>query len=814
VIVLKFGGTSVANAKNIERVRAIVADQPKPCIVVVSALGGVTDLLLSCANDALTGKLNSPALDEIKTRHYDVISSLLPQTEQKTLHQSINSKFERFEQILESVSQLHELSPKTIALVSSLGEILSSGVIGKVFQSQGLDCKHVDSRDIMVTDSTYLKAKVDFEKTNANFKNLVNSEADVFLMGGFIARDEHGETTTLGRGGSDYTAAIAAAAVDAKELQIWTDVCGILSADPRVVNEPLALTEVSYEEAMELSHFGAKVIYPPTIIPAKTKQIPVVIKNTFSPDHVGTKIHGNEIEETTSIKGISSIKNIGLVSVIGSGMIGIAGFSHRLFRALHNENINSILITQASSEHSITVAIGNEEIHRAVRALEAEFRMELMEKSIEKIRIDENLGIVSVVGNNMRNQIGLCGQIFSALGKNGINIISLAQGSTERSISVVIEEQDLSKAINVLHGTFFENTLTTLHLFIMGVGLVGSELLRQIDQQKEILKKENHIDIKVIGIANSRKMIFDEQGIDLTTVKQQLNDSEQASNHQKFIENIEQLNLTNSVFVDNTASAEVAAIYQQVVAENISIVTCNKIAAASPLSEFLALKKTIQKNRSTFLFETNVGASLPIISTIKDMVASGDRIQRIEAVLSGSLNYIFNEYNSTKTFAEVVKEAQSLGFTEPDPRIDLSGLDVKRKILILSRVSNMMLDQTDVETVSFLPESTLRVDTVNQFFEALTNEEDYFKNLYTTAKEKGACLKVVATFDAREQKAFVQLREVMPDSPYFQLGGKDNIVLITSDRYAEDPLIVRGAGAGAAVTASGVFGDILKVLRS
>ncbi|MBX2845428.1 MAG: bifunctional aspartate kinase/homoserine dehydrogenase I [Saprospiraceae bacterium] len=810
MIVLKFGGTSVATAENILKAKDIVASKQFPVVVVVSALGGITDKLLTCARLAVNKEDYSATLSAIETRHVETIKALIPYSEQSAVLAEVQVKFNKLVSILEGIRTLNELSDKSIALISSLGEILSSYIISKAFQAGGLNVKHLDSRDIIKTDSTFLKAKIDKGLTAHNF--LANTSGhDIYLMGGFIASNKEGITTTLGRGGSDYTASIAAACLNAEHLEIWTDVNGILSADPKLVNQAVSLKSVSYEEAMELSHFGAKVIYPPTIIPAQEKEIPIYIKNTFEPESQGTKIYKNGDDHEASIKGITSIKNITLISVIGSGMIGIPGFSYRMFQALSNRNVSAILITQASSEYSITVGISAADKSAALSALEQEFALELKDRSIEEIRVDEDMAIVSVVGNNMRHQVGLSGKLFSTLGKNGINIISLAQGSTERNVSTVIHKNDLAKAVNVLHETFFEYSYATINLFIMGVGLVGSELLQQIAQQRDFIKQNDHVDIRVVGLSNSRKMVLDPEGIDLNNWQASLDHSDVVANHEAFLEAMRTMNLRNSIFVDNTASESVAQLYTEIAQNNFSIVTCNKIAAAAPLEAYNSFIKAVQKNRVTFRNETNVGASLPIISTIKDMVNSGDKIRGIEAVLSGSLNFIFNNYDTSRSFADVVREAQKEGYTEPDPRVDLSGMDVKRKILILARVSGYALDQDEVETISFLPDGSMEAEDVDAFYALLEQKEDYFQALYKNAASAGKKLKVVATFDG--QSAKVALQEVGPDSAYFNLGGKDNIVLLTSDRYPS-PLVIRGAGAGAAVTASGVFGDILKVWRS
>jgi len=812
MIVLKFGGTSVANAENILRVKDIVASKEEQQIVVVSALGGVTDLLLNSAKSALHKKDFSEVLKTIEERHISTVRELIPYQDQSSIIAQLQIKFNELANLLNGIELLNELSDRSLALISSFGEVLSSYIVNEAFNAHGIDSTHFDSRKIIQTDSNYLKAKVNMAATKDALNSALVNASPVCVMGGFISSDRKGNITTLGRGGSDYTASIVAATVEAKHLEIWTDVDGILSADPRIVNQAVSLGSVSYEEAMELSHFGAKVIYPPTIIPAKEKKIPIFIKNTFAPEKLGTKIHANGTDEEASIKGITSIKDIVLASVIGSGMVGIPGFSSRMFSALHRKDVNAIMITQASSEHSISVGINASDKAAALEALHEEFKIEIAEKSIDRIRLDDDMSIVSVVGNNMRHQIGLSGKIFSTLGKNGVNIISLAQGSTERNISTVVEQKDLAKAVNVLHETFFESSYSRLNLFIMGVGLVGSELIKQIKQQHDFIREQDHVDIKVISLANSRKMLFNPSGIDLDNWDKELNDSEQVTNHSDFIKRMADLNLRNSIFVDNTASEDVAKLYGQVAASNISIVACNKIAAASSLADYKALTKVIRKNRTNFRFETNVGASLPVISTITDMVTSGDKIQKIEAVLSGSLNFIFNNYDGSNTFASVVKDAQNEGFTEPDPRVDLSGTDVKRKILILTRVSGYELEPEDVETVSFLPEGSMEASSVDDFYELLKEHESHFQSMYKNATDKHAKLKVVATFEDR--KAKVALEEVTTESAYYNLGGKDNIVLLYSDRYSEDPLIIRGAGAGAAVTASGVFGDILKTLRS
>ena len=617
----------------------------------------------------------------------------------------------------------------------------------------------------------------------------------------------HKETTTLGRGGSDFTASIYAAALNADELQIWTDVSGMYTANPRVVKQAYPISEISYEEAMELSHFGAKVLYPPTIQPALRKEIAIRIKNTFEPESAGTLICKNP-ENGNEVKGISHIEDVSLITLEGGGMIGIPGFSKRLFETLSVAKINVVFITQASSEHSICVGVYEDDAVKAKELLDETFSIEIDKKKIKPIIVEKELAILAVVGESMKNYQGLSGQMFSALGRNNVNVRAIAQGSSEKNISAVINKYDAKKALNILHEQFFEEKTKQLNLFVTGVGNVGERFLAQLQQQKDFLKENLKLNIRVIGIANSRKMAFSDHGIDLNNWKEALENGEPTtldSFHQK----VKEANHRNSVFVDNTANQQVSEIYEKYLRESISVVTCNKIACASNFDNYKTLKQVSRKYNASFLFETNVGAGLPIIDTLKNLINSGDRVQKIQAVLSGSLNFVFNNFNENSTFHDVVAAAQKEGYTEPDPKIDLSGVDVARKILILARESGYQLELEDIANNAFLPEDSLKTDNNDDFYASLTKNEGHFQNIFKEANDKDCRLKYVAEFV--DGKANVGLQHIPSDHPFYNLEGSDNIVLFFTDRYPENPLIIKGAGAGADVTASGIFADVIRI---
>ncbi|GLB52373.1 bifunctional aspartate kinase/homoserine dehydrogenase I [Neptunitalea chrysea] len=810
--VLKFGGTSVANAENIQKVKAIVASEKveKNMVIVVSALGGVTDLLLKTASLAVNhDETYKETLQYIEDRHLETIQNLIPITSQSPIISKVKQDLNQLETLFEGLFLLGEMTPRTSDKIVSYGELLSSYIISEYFKASQLDAALKDSRDLIKTNNQFGKALVDFKLTNTNcYFYFKSAKQLITVVPGFVSSTLEGETTTLGRGGSDYTAAIIAGATDANLLEIWTDVSGMYTANPKVVKQAKAIEKISYEEAMELSHFGAKVLYPPTVQPVLQKQIPILIKNTFKPEEIGTLIVKDEKSTELPVKGISNVDKVALLTLEGVGMVGIPGISKRLFEVLSQESISVILITQASSEHSICLGISAADTTRAKVAVNEAFAYEISLKKIEPANIESGLSIIALVGDQMKSHQGLSGKMFSTLGKNNVNIRAIAQGASERNISAVIDEKDVNKALNALHERFFEEQTKQLNLFVTGVGNVGEKFLAQIHQQKKFLKERLKLNVRVIALSNSKKMVFNENGISLSNWKEELAAGEVASLN-GFFEKVKGLNLRNSIFVDNTANDVVAATYAPYLRNSIAVVTCNKIAAASDYKNYQLLKKLSFNYNAPFLFETNVGAGLPIIDTLKNLIASGDSIHTIKAVLSGSLNFVFNNFKESSTFHDVVQQAKKEGYTEPDPKIDLSGVDVARKILILARESGYQIDMENIENLPFLPQESLDTPTVPEFFETLKTHDAHFNALYEKAKANGARLKYVATFE--NGKAKVGLEEIPSDHPFYNLEGKDNIVLFYTDRYQEQPLLIKGAGAGADVTASGIFADIIRV---
>ncbi|MCG9792372.1 bifunctional aspartate kinase/homoserine dehydrogenase I [Flavobacterium algicola] len=811
--VLKFGGTSVADAQNIKLVLDIVANKATQdkLVVVVSALSKITDLLHLAATTAAANDDNyKNIIAEIEKKHLDTLKNLIPVSQQSGLLSHIKRIINHLETLLDGCYLLGELSTRTLDTILSFGELLSSYIIAEALKQTSPNSSYKDSRELIKTNNNFGRANVNFDVTNLLIKNFFESnENQVVVMPGFISSSTEGISTTLGRGGSDFTAAIVAAAVHADDLEIWTDVNGMFTANPKIVKQARPIATISYQEAMELSHFGAKVLYPPTIQPVLRQNIPIYIKNTFSPEEEGTFISNNPLPSVNPVKGISHIGGITLITLEGPGMIGVSGSSKRLFEVLSHAQINVIFITQASSEHSICIGIMNEDAELAEIEINKAFEIEIAQNRVDPCIVEKNLCIIALVGESMKNHQGLSGKMFSTLGKNNVNIRAIAQGASERNISVVINERDVKKALNTLHERFFEDNTKQLNLFVMGVGNVGEIFISQIAQQKKFLKENLKINLRVIAVSNSKKMHFDEDGIDLKKWKDALNDKGETADQDLFVSKVKELNLRNSIFVDITANEGVSRLYERFLKQSVGVVTCNKIACASEYSNYIKLKNLSRQYNAPFLFETNVGAGLPIIDTVKNLIASGDKVNKIQAVLSGSLNFIFNNFDDKNSFHDVVKEAGVQGFTEPDPTIDLSGVDVARKILILIRESGNKMDIEEIANESFMPAACLETTSNEAFFASLIEHAAHFDSIYKEALSKESRLKYVAQFE--NGKASVGLQFIPKDHPFYNLEGKDNIVLFYTDRYVDQPLLIKGAGAGAAVTASGIFADVIRI---
>lgn len=811
--VLKFGGSSVATPQSVEAVLRIVKQsaEKRQTAVVVSAMGGITDMLLMAGRLAtVQSEEYKKIVAEIENRFLEYVRHLLPITTQSATLSMVKQQINSIEDICNGIYVLQEMSPRISDRLLSFGELITSKIVSEKMAADGIAHAWIDSRELVKTNSNFGYAAVNFPATNRAIRQRFEGSSEkIFILPGFVASDDFGNITTLGRGGSDYTAAIIAAAVNASRLEIWTDVSGMMTADPRQVRNAKPILNISYHEAMELSHFGAKVLYPPTVQPVMRKKIPLWIKNTFAPEDHGTLITDAVNDSVEKISGLSSISHVALLSLEGAGMVGIPGFSKRLFSALASQGVNVILITQGSSEHSICVAISENDEYRAVNAVNQAFHNEIAEGAVYPIKSQRDFSVVALVGNSMVNHPGISGRMFGALGRNGINVRAIAQGSSERNISTVVATNDLRKALNVLHESFFEASYKQINLFVVGVGNVGSRLIEQLKLQQSYLQEQLKLQVRLIGVANSRLMHFDEDGINLDSWKEMLNGG-QPMNLEKYIETAAAMNKRNSIFVDNTGSHVIAKTYQSFLKKSISVVTCNKIACSSAYTDYQELKSLARNFNAQLLFETNVGAGLPVINTLNDLLRSGDRVSSIQAVLSGTLNFVFNKYDGTRTYAEVVQQAQDEGYTEPDPRLDLSGTDVMRKILILARESGCVLEMEQIKNASFLPESCMEGDIAN-FYSEVAQHEAHFKALFEKAQSEGKRLKYIATL--KDGKASVGLQAVSPDSDFYNLDGKDNAVLFYTDRYKEQPLVIKGAGAGAEVTASGIFSDIIRAAR-
>ena len=804
--VLKFGGTSVGSIASIKSVKQIVESRNEPTIVVVSALGGITDHLISTANKAAAGDESyREEFELIVQRHNDVVAGLLDGEELSGIKLFLNSTLQELKNIYDGIFLIRELSSRTLCTVVSYGERISSRIIATVIN----DAQFVDSRDIIKTKKVFDKNVCDFEQTNPMIKERLRSTSTI-VMGGFISRDgQTGEVTNLGRGGSDYTAAIVAAALDADMLEIWTDVDGFMTADPRVINSAYVINELSFIEAMELCNFGAKVIYPPTIFPVFHKNIPIIIKNTFNPSAKGTLIHANPSHEDMKIiKGISSINDTCLVTISGLGMVGVIGVNKRIFSALADHGISVFIVSQASSESTTTIGVKNEEADEAIRVLQEEFKFEIQAGELSSITAEHDLATVAVVGEKMKSTTGIAGKLFRIMGLNGINIIACAQGASETNISFVIKKVHLRKALNVIHDSFFLSEVSILNVFLTGVGVVGKNLLYQIRNQQAYLQQHKNLQLRIVGLSNSRQCIFNREGIDLDNWEAELKASTHRSSPEILREAIIGMNVFNAVFVDCTASPAVAAIYQDLLAHNVSVVCANKIAASGDYNNYLQLKRTARIRGVKYLFETNVGAGLPIINTINNLINSGDEILKIEAVVSGTLNFIFNVLSKDITMSQAIKMAREAGYAEPDPRQDLNASDVIRKITILARESGYRISQEDVEKHLFIPDEYFE-GPVEDFWKRIPELDEHFENMRLEAAKNNEVFRFVATLE--DGHARVELRKVGPTHPFYHLEGSNNIILLTTARYKEFPMEIKGYGAGAAVTAAGVFADVIGI---
>ncbi|MBD5256085.1 MAG: bifunctional aspartate kinase/homoserine dehydrogenase I [Bacteroides sp.] len=809
---LKFGGTSVGTVTSLESVKSIVEAEETPVIIVVSALGGVTDMLIATAKAAAAGKIDEyrETFDKIKQRHEDVISGMVIESKRPNVRERAAEMLDELSNIFKGVSLLNDLSPRSLDIIVSYGERLSSMIISNIIEGASL----YDSRSFIKTTDQFGKHVLD-PITNELVANTFSSgNFNVAVVPGFISSDKlTGDVTNLGRGGSDYTAAIIAATLDAEVLEIWTDVDGFMTADPRVISNTYVIDHLTFVEAMELCNFGAKVVYPPTIYPVFHKNIPILIKNTFNPSAPGTLISATrESEEARcdgkAIKGISSISDTCLITVSGLGMVGIVGVNARIFNALAKQGISVFLVSQASSENTTSFAIKNEDAANAVQALEKEFYQELLSGEINPIHSEHNLATVAIVGENMRQAAGVAGRLFNTLGRNGINVKACAQGASETNISFVIKLSDQKKALNVIHDSFFLSDTQVLNLFVIGIGNIGRHLLQQLALQQEKLLRDKALELKVVGIANSKKAIFNREGIDIATYSELLNNNGMPSSPELIAREIIGMNIFNSVFVDCTSSPDIADLYARLLDHNINVVAANKIAASGKYDHYIKLKNIARSKDVKYLFETNVGAGLPIINTINSLINSGDKILRIEAVLSGTLNYIFNELSEDISFSMAIKGAMDAGYSEPDPRIDLSGTDVMRKLVILAREAGYHIEMDDIKITPLLPHEMFD-GSVEQFFSSVSKLDRIFEEKRKEAEKQGLRFRFVACLD--NGKATVGLETVAADHPFYNLAGSNNVILITTERYHDYPMVIKGYGAGSEVTAAGVFADIISI---
>lgn len=810
--ILKFGGSSVGSAKSIEQVIGIVAERNKngPIHVVVSAFQGVTNSLQELIEKAAVGDESyTKLLKKMEDRHIETVRSLIGVKRQSKVLAELKVLFNELEDVLHGVSLTRELTDRTHDFVLAFGERFSAFILAEVLTDHGIPAAYYDARSLIHTDDSFRNARVLTSESYKNINAALDGSDKVGVITGFIASTPRGETTTLGRGGSDYTAALVGAALDAEAIEIWTDVEGIMTADPNRVRQYHPIPRLSYEEAMELSHFGARVLYPPTIHPVLEKSIPIFIKNTFNPEAEGTVISSEPQIGTATVKGISSIDNVTLLTLRGSGMVGVSGVAARIFSALANADVNVIMITQASSEHTVCFAVLPTQAEKAQLALEEAFSLELQQGAIEKVEVEDECSIVAVVGEAMRKTPGISGKLFRALGKNGINVRAIAQGSSERNISVVIQREDLSKALNTIHDAFFLSKIKTVNLFLVGTGLIGSKLLELVEKQKKMLFENHNISLRLCGISNSRYYMVDEEGMPFTGWPDRFESDGKPADLNAFLEEMRNLNLPNCLFIDCTASDEVSDTYPAVLRSNVSLVTANKKANARSIAHYKELQELAIRHNVMYLYETNVGAGLPVVKTLQEQILAGDEILSIEGVLSGTLSYIFNIYDGKTPFSEVVRSALEKGYTEPDPREDLNGKDVARKLLILSREAGFELEMEDLEIENLVPEPAREAADVESFFEELSEFDDTFRQRFDDAASRGNRLCYIARY--KGNKATVGLEEIGQNHPFSGLSGSDNIFAFHTRHYKDTPLVVKGPGAGAEVTATGILADILRI---
>ena len=805
--VMKFGGTSVGSVDSILKVKQIVEAAEEPVIVVVSALGGITDKFINTSQMAANGDAEyEKEYREIVNRHIEMVYTVIPAGEGRTvLLDKVNELLSELKDIFQGIYLIKDLSSKTSATIVSYGERLSSIIAATLIKG----AVWYDSRNFIKTEKKHAKHILDSELTTSLVKETFDEIPQVALVPGFISTDKNsGEVTNLGRGGSDYTASIIAASLNAASLEIWTDVDGFMTADPRVISTAYTINELSYVEAMELCNFGAKVVYPPTIYPVCHKNIPILIKNTFNPEAPGTIIKQEVDSGSKAIKGISSINDTTLITVTGLGMVGVIGVNFRIFKALAQNGISVFMVSQASSENSTSIGVRNQDAALACEVLNEEFAKEIEMGEISPVVAEMNLATIAIVGENMKHTPGIAGKLFGTLGRNGISVIACAQGASETNISFVVEAKSLRKSLNVIHDSFFLSEYQVLNLFICGTGTVGGSLIEQIRCQQQKLMQERGLKLKVVGIADGHRALFTRAGIDLASYREEMEEKGIPSSAAVLHDEIIGMNIFNSVFVDCTASAEVASLYKEFLMHNISVVAANKIAASSDYSIYSELKQIARRRGVKFLFETNVGAGLPIINTINDLINSGDKILKIEAVLSGTLNYIFNKISADVPFSQTIKMAQEERYSEPDPRIDLSGKDVIRKLVILAREAGYKLEQTDVEKHLFVP-SDFFEGPLEEFWKKVPSLDADFEARRRKLESENKRWRFVAKLE--NGKGSVSLQEVDSKHPFYGLEGSNNIILLTTERYKEYPMMIQGYGAGASVTAAGVFADIMSI---